>query len=198
MTTALHKLQTQRIYWQLLCLALTLLAFILASAIVNAAANVQIKIKPLSSATTAPMSLASKDTQEFQGSVEDLLSKTALSDLYLILNYTPDTVVAQTERFITRLTPSTRQTRTSELLVQANTAREANFSLRFDLIEVKDGISVSFPSSPDQPYTVKLAGNLIRLRNGIPPIRVTTSYVLSYLKAPNGVFYVDSVRTLSK
>lgn len=96
----------------------------------------------------------------------------ALGDIGLLLNWTPESVIVQHQRFLNRMTPSIYAEQNVQLLQQAETFRV-------------DGVTQSF--FPDQTKVsgnnqVRVAGTLVRWTGEKETLRMKVAYVVTYSK----------------
>lgn len=95
----------------------------------------------------------------------------ALGDVGLLLNWTPESVLVQHQRFLNRITPALYAEQNVQLLQQAETFRV-------------DGVTQSF--FPDQTKLaegrVRVTGTLVRWVGEKETLRMRVAYVVSYSK----------------
>jgi hypothetical protein len=124
---------------------------------------------------------------EIRGTSQEYLVNLALSDVSLITNFTPDTVISQYERFLNRTTEATYAS-------QGPALRDEAKKLRTDA-----ATQAFFPNdkttvTPDGTR-VEVSGTLIRWMADREVVRQPITYVLTY-SVFRGYFHVKSVQTL--
>jgi type IV conjugative transfer system protein TraE len=120
---------------------------------------------------------------ELRGTNAEYVANLGLSDLTLILNFTPDNVISQHQRFLNRLTEELYGTQRENLLAQAEDYKRRSYTQAF----YTSGVKVSSDSS-----TVEITGTQIRWIGG-KDIRTTVTYVLTY-KSYKGFMHVSDLR----
>lgn len=169
--------------WKAATFALGVVCAILAFALVQSARNASVVL--------LPYELATMDKQmrlplngEIKGTSSEYVANIALADLSLILNFTPENVITQHQRFLNRLTDSLHGTQREPLLAQADEMKRRNVTQAFFPSEVK--------VSPDAT-TAQVSGTQIRYTGGKETMRQNITYVISY-KVYKGYMHVSDLR----
>jgi hypothetical protein len=123
---------------------------------------------------------------EIRGTSNEYLVNTALSDLALVTNFTPDTVVTQYERFLNRTTESLFANQNATLRAEAKKLRTDATTQAF------------FPNERTRVLAdgtrVEVSGTLIRWIADREIVRQPMTYVVTY-SVFRGFFHVSDVRT---
>lgn len=120
---------------------------------------------------------------EMRGTNAEYLANLGLSDLTLILNFTPDNVISQHQRFLNRLTEDLYGQQRETLLAQAEDFRRRAITQAFYTSNIK----VSADSTK-----VEITGTQIRWIGG-KDNRTSVTYVLTY-KSFKGFMHVSDLR----
>lgn len=108
---------------------------------------------------------------ELRGTSFEYMANMALSDLSLILNFTPDNVISQHQRFLNRVTEELYGTQNSALLAQAQEYKGRALTQSFYPTSVK--------VSPDSTQ-VEVSGTQLRWVGGKESVRSSVTYVVTY------------------
>lgn len=123
---------------------------------------------------------------EIRGTSNEYLANTAASDIGLITNFTPDTVVTQYERFLNRTTESLYGSQAASLRVEAKKLKAESTTQAF------------FPSDKTRVLSsgsqVEVGGTLIRWIGDREILRQPMTYVVTYTSF-RGYFHVADIRT---
>lgn len=123
---------------------------------------------------------------ELRGTSSEYMANLALADLGLILNFTPDNVISQHQRFLNRLTEELYGTQRENLLAQASEYKQRSITQAF----YPESVKVSTDSTK-----VELIGTQIRWIGG-KDIRTPVTYILTY-KSYKGFAHVSDLRQKS-
>lgn len=172
--------------WKFAAFALAVSTGMLAVALVYQARNLPVVLVPhdLASSTsrmTVPLN------GELRGTSFEYLANTALSDLSLILNFTPDNVLTQHQRFMNRLTESLYGQQREELLAQAAIFKSRAVTQSFYPTDVK--VSSDFKK-------VEVTGTQLRWVGGKESVRSTVTYYVTYSMF-KGFLHVTDLRQKS-
>lgn len=156
--------------WKFAAIALAMVSGVLAFALVYQARNLPVVLIPHDLAThdksmTVPLN------GQLRGTSHEYMANTALSDLSLVLNFTPDDVVMQHRRFLNRLTESLYGQQRELLLAQAEEFRKRAVTQSFYPLDVK--VSSDFKK-------VEVTGTQLRWVGGKESVRSTVKYYLTY------------------
>lgn len=171
--------------WRMASLLLGATTAFLACALIYQAQNMPTVLVPFDFATSKG-NVTVNTNGSLRGTSNEYLVNLALSDLSLITNFTPDTVVVQYERFLNRLTESLFGS-------QRDALREEAQSLR------KDGATQAFfPNertkvAADQSVVI-VSGTLVRWKGDREIVRQPATYHISY-SVFKGYFRVKSIVT---
>lgn len=124
---------------------------------------------------------------ELRGTSFEYLSNAALSDLSLILNFTPDNVISQHQRFMNRLTEGLYGDQREKLLAEAQTFKSRAVTQSFYPTDVK--VSSDFKR-------VEVTGTQLRWVGGKESVRSTVTYVVTYSMF-KGFLHVSDLRQKS-
>ncbi|MCC5609603.1 type IV conjugative transfer system protein TraE [Nostoc sp. CHAB 5834] len=125
---------------------------------------------------------------ELRGTSYEYMANTALSDLSLILNFTPENVISQHQRFLNRTTEELNGQQRETLLAQADEYKRRNLTQSFFPTNVK----VSSDST-----SVEVYGTQIRWVGGKETLRTPINYVLTY-RVFKGYMHVSDLRQKSE
>lgn len=169
--------------WKFATFALALVTGFLSFALVYQARNLPVVLIPHDLATT-DKSMQVPLNGQLRGTSHEYMSNAALSDLSLILNFTPDNVKTQYLRFMNRLTESTYGVQREILLAQAEEFRSRAVSQSFYPGEVK--VSSDFKR-------VEVTGTQLRWVGGKESVRSTVTYYVTYSMF-KGYLHVSDLR----
>lgn len=169
--------------WKATTLVVSVLCAFLAWTTVQLARNQTVVLVPHNLATdTGRMAVASNG--EIRGTSSEYLANTALSDLALITNFTPDNVLTTYKRFLNRLTEPLFASQEGRLLAQAAEYKSRGVSQSFFPVEVK--------TTPDGRQ-MEVTGTLVQSISGKEINRLKMTYVISY-QSYKGFLHVSDVR----
>lgn len=168
--------------WRSAFFAVSAVAVILAVTFVQSVQNTPVVLVPHELAATNGR-LTVTTAGEIRGTSNEYTANTALADLGLILNFTPDNVVTQHKRFLNRVTESLYSSSGAQLLAQAELLKKDGITQSFH----PDGVEVS--SKGDKVY---VKGVQIRYRGTQELQRANLEYVLTY-KRYRGFFHVSDL-----
>ena len=173
--------------WKLATFTLAGLVVILTFALIHSARNASVILVPFELATSGK-EMRIPLNGEIRGTSSEYVANMALSDLSLILNFTPDSVLTQHQRFLNRVTEDLYATSQGEMIAQAKDFKAQNVTQSF------------FPSdvtvSPDGS-TAKVTGTQLRSMAGKEVMRSTLTYIVTY-KVFKGYMHVADLRPESK
>jgi type IV conjugative transfer system protein TraE len=173
--------------WRAATFALAGVMAILAYALVYQARNTPVLVVPHNfAAETGRMQVAVNG--ELRGTSVEYMANLALSDLGLILNFTPDNVISQHQRFLNRVTEDLYGTQREPLLAQADEYKRRAMTQSFFPEDVK------VSSKADK---VEITGTQIRWLGGKELLRNRVTYVVSY-KIYKGFAHVADLRQKSQ
>jgi hypothetical protein len=156
--------------WKTTSILLGCVVAFLSYSIVSQARNTPVVLVPYDLAS-AGTNVKVTTNGEIKGTSFEYLANLAMSDLSLILNYTPGNVLTQHQRFINRLTDSLAGTQGVDLLAQAKAQKEKGVTQSFFVSTIQ--------LSPDSTK-VEVVGNLIRWQGGKEVVNTPVTYVLTY------------------
>lgn len=156
--------------WKFAAIALSLVSGVLAFALVYQARNLPVVLIPHDLATQ-DKSMTVPLNGQLRGTSHEYMANAALSDLSLVLNFTPDDVLMQHKRFLNRLTESLHGQQRELLLAQAEEFRKRGVTQSFYPLDVK--VSSDFKK-------VEVTGTQLRWVGGKESVRSTVTYTLTY------------------
>jgi len=169
--------------WRAAAFTLAAVVAFLAWALMYQARNNPVVLVPFELATSGKnMKVAVNG--ELRGTSQEYMANTAMSDLTLILNFTPDNVVSQHQRFLNRVTEDLFATQRDNLLAQADEYKRRVMTQSF----YPDSVKVSTDST-----RVEISGTQIRWMSGKETLRSRVTYVLTY-KISQGYLHVADLR----
>jgi type IV conjugative transfer system protein TraE len=168
--------------WKYASFVLGAVVVLLAHALISQARNAPVVLVPFELATsTGKMNVSVNG--EMRGTSSEYLANLGLSDLTLILNFIPDNVISQHQRFLNRLTDELFGQQRENLLAQAEDYKNRSITQSF----YTSGIKVSADSTK-----VEISGTQVRWVGG-KDIRTNVTYVLTY-KSFKGFMHVSDLR----
>lgn len=173
--------------WKFATFALGLVVVALSGALIHQQRNTPIILVPHEMASSGGR-VTVMTNGEIRGTSQEYLANTALSDLTLILNFTPDNVVTQTSRFLNRVTDDLYGRQRDTLLAQASEFKSRSVTQTF------------FPSDirvSDSGNRVVVEGSQVRWVGSRETIRTKISYVITY-KVYKGYLHVADLRQESE
>lgn len=169
--------------WKFAAFSLGIVAGFLAIALVYQARNLPVVLLPHDLATS-DKSMQVPLNGQLRGTSHEYLANAALSDLSLILNFTPDNVETQYRRFLNRLTESLHGQQRETMLAQADDFRRRAVTQSFYPSDVR--------VSPD--FTkVEVSGTQLRWVGGKESVRAAVTYQVTYSMF-KGFLHVSDLR----
>lgn len=173
--------------WRFATFSLAAVLLVLVYALIYQARNTPVLVIPHDFASAnGRMQVAVNG--EIRGTSAEYMANLALSDLSLILNFTPDNVITQHQRFLNRVTEDLYGTQREALLAQADEYKRRAMTQSFFPEDVK----VSQKSDK-----VEVSGTQIRWMGGKEVLRNRVTYVVTY-KIYKGFAHVADLRQKSK
>lgn len=173
--------------WRTASFLLGGVALFLAYMLVYQARNTPVVLVPFELASSnAKMTVPTNG--ELRGTSFEYMANTALSDLHLILDFTPDNVISQTTRFLNRATEDLYGQQSEVLLAQAAEYKKSAMTQSFH----PDNVRVSSDSTK-----VEVSGTQIRWIGGKETMRTPITYVLTY-RVYKGYLHVADLRPKSE
>lgn len=169
--------------WKMTTLVLAGLVVFLVFALISQGRNTPVVLVPYDLASSAGR-VTVNTNGEIRGTSSEYMANTALSDLSLILNFTPDNVVTQHQRFLNRLTETLYGSQREALLAQADELKRKAITQSFFPDEVR--------VMPDGSK-IEVSGTQIRYQGGKETLRSKVTYFISY-KVFKGYMHVSDVR----
>ena len=108
---------------------------------------------------------------ELRGTSFEYMANTGLSDLTLILNFTPENVISQHQRFLNRVTDELYGTQNTRLLAEAENFKKRAITQSFYPSAIK--------VSPDSTQ-VEITGTQLQWIGGKESVRSTVTYIITY------------------
>lgn len=156
--------------WRTATFVLAAVVAFLAYSLVSQQRNTPVVLVPFELATSG-RNMQVTTSGELRGTSSEYMANMGLSDLGLILNFTPDNVISQHMRFLNRLTEQLYGQQRENLLAQADDYRRRSMTQSFYPRDVK----VSTDSTK-----VSITGTQIRWIGGKESARSTVTYELTY------------------
>lgn len=172
--------------WRTAALLLSAVIAFLVYALVYQARNTPVVLVPFELATSNK-SMKVAVNGEIKGTSFEYMANTAMSDLSLILNFTPDNVISQHQRFLNRVTEELYGQQRENLLAQADEYKRRAMTQSF----YPSGVQVSSDST-----RVEVSGTQIRWMGGKETLRSKVTYVLTY-QVYKGYAHVSDLRQKS-
>lgn len=169
--------------WRLASIVLATTVLFLAFALVYQTRNNPVVLVPFDLATTGTRVKVSVNG-ELRGTSSEYMANAGLSDLTLILNFTPDNVVMQHQRFLNRLTEELFGQQRANLLAQADEHKRKAESQSF----YPTGIKVS-----EDATKVEITGTQLRWVGGKESVRSNVTYIVTY-SVFKGYLHVSDLR----
>lgn len=157
--------------WRLSTLVLASVVVLQACFLVSIARNTPVTLVPYDLASGSERVKVSVNG-ELRGTSSEYMANIGLSDLTLILNFTPDNVISQHQRFLNRVTEDLYGNQSSKLLSEAETFKRRGITQSFSPTSIK--------VSPDSS-SVEITGTQLQWTGGKESVRTTSTYVLTYL-----------------
>lgn len=172
--------------WRLTAFFAWALVAVLAFSLVYQSRNTPVVLVPYDlAANNGRMQVAGGG--EIRGTSLEYMANVALSDLSLILDFTPDNVLLQHRRFLNRMTESLYGQQSAEIQGAAEDLKRRGVTQSFNPTDVKllkDGTRV------------EVTGTQIRYQGGKETVRSNVTYVLTY-KVFKGYMHVADLRQKS-
>lgn len=169
--------------WRAAALALAGVVAFLAWALTYQARNSPVVLIPFELATSGTKMQVAVNG-ELRGTSQEYLANAAMSDLSLILNFTPDNVVSQHQRFLNRVTEELYATQRGPLLAQAQEYKRRAMTQSFYPSDVK--VSASGTKA-------EVRGTQIRWMSGKETLRTPVTYIVTY-KSYKGYLHIADLR----
>ncbi len=169
--------------WRMATFVLSGVVAVLAFSLVSQARNTPVVLVPYDLAANGK-NMTVTTNGEIRGTSVEYMANIGLADLALILNFTPDNVLSQTQRFLNRTTESLYGAQRETLLAQAAEFKSRNVSQSFYPADVKLSADGS---------RVEIVGTQIRWMGGKDTFRQKVTYILSY-KVFKGFLHIADLR----
>ena len=169
--------------WRAATVLLGLVVGVLAIALVIQSRATPLTLVPASFATSQG-NITIEPTKDYSESSPDYLAQIALGDLALVLNWTPDNVEVQHQRFMNRMTPELYAEQNVAMMTQAAEFKANSTTQSFYPTDTR----VSSKGSQ-----VVVDGTLVRWTGEKESIRVKVTYTLTYAKS-RGYAHVSSLK----
>lgn len=169
--------------WRLASILLGLVVGVLSIALVMQSQATPMILVPANFASSdGPIKI--QPTKDYSESSPDYLAQTALGDLALVLNFTPEDVEVQTQRFLNRMTPELYADQNVTMVTQALEFKSNSTTQSFYPSTTKVGSKGS---------TVVVDGTLVRWTGEKESIRAKVVYTVTYAKT-KGYAHVASLK----
>lgn len=169
--------------WKYSALMLSGVVAFLAYALVYQARNTPVALVPYELAATQTRVKVSGNN-EIRGTSAEYMANLAMGDLAQILNFTPENVLTQHQRFLNRVTDELYASQKDKLTADATDLRKRGITQSFYPMEVK----VSSDSSK-----VEVSGTQVRWSGSTELMRTSMTYYLTY-KVKNQYMQVSDLR----
>lgn len=169
--------------WRFASFTLAAVVAILLYTVVYQSRNTPVVLVPFDLATQGK-SMSVSVNGELRGTSTEYMANTALSDLTLILNFTPDNVITQHKRFLNRVTEELYGQQSAALLAQADDHKSHAASQSFYPTSIK-----VTPTTNE----VEIAGTQIRWVGSRESVRSFVTYVVTY-SVYKGYLHVSDLR----
>ena len=169
--------------WRLSAMVLAGVVAFLSYALVYQARNTPVILVPYDLAVSNKTMQVSTNG-ELRGTSYEYMANTGLSDLTLILDFMPDNVISQHQRFLNRVTEELYGQQRENLLAQADEFKRKAITQSF----YPSGIKVSGDSTK-----VEISGTQIRWMGGKETLRTNVVYILTY-QVFKGYLHVSDLR----
>ncbi|MBC8737243.1 hypothetical protein F6X40_10530 [Paraburkholderia sp. UCT31] len=168
--------------WKFACLALGAVCAGLTFGLVYQARNSPVVLVPFNFATMDGKQTVSPNGN-FADASPDYLAQIALGDLALVLNWTPDDVLVQYQRFLNRMTPDLYAEQNVSMLAEANDYRTTGTTQSF------------YPTGAraTSKNEVIVDGTLVRWTGEKESLRMKATYTISYTPF-KGFLHVSGLR----
>lgn len=175
--------------WKTATFVVGAVAAVLAFALISSTKNTPIVLLPHQAATDQKMTVPLNG--EIKGTSVEYLANTALSDLSLILNFTPDNVLLQHQRFLNRVTEELYGLTSKELMAQAASLKTDDVTQSFYPQDVQ------IKSMDNSSATMTVTGKQIRFLAGKTTMRSDVKYEIKY-KMFKGYLHVADLKQINK
>jgi type IV conjugative transfer system protein TraE len=169
--------------WRFASFTLAGVVAVLLYTVVYQSRNTPVVLVPFELATQGK-SMSVSVNGELRGTSFEYMANTGLSDLTLILNFTPDNVVSQHLRFLNRVTEELYGQQRESLLAQAEEFKGRAASQSFYPTSIK--------VNPDSNQ-VEIAGTQIRWVGSRESVRSAVTYIVTY-SVFKGYLHVSDLR----
>lgn len=169
--------------WRAASVLLGLVVGILAIALVMQSRAAPLTLVPMNFATSTG-NLKIQPTKDYSESSPDYLAQISLGDLGLVLNWTPENVVVQHQRFLNRMTPELYADENVRLMAQADEFKSSSTTQSFYPTTTKVSTSGS---------VVVVDGTLVRWTGEKESVRAKVIYTITYAKS-GGYAHVASLK----
>lgn len=169
--------------WRAASVLLGLVVGILAIALVMQSRATPLTLVPMDFATSSG-NVTIQPTKDYSESSPDYLAQIALGDLSLVLNWTPENVEVQHQRFLNRMTTELYAEQNVSMMTQAAEFKTSSTTQSFYPGRTKVGSKGS---------QVIVEGTLVRWTGEKESIRVKVIYTISYAKF-KGYAHVASLK----
>lgn len=169
--------------WRAASVLLGMVVGILAIALVMQSRATPLTLVPMEFATSSG-NITIEPTKDYSASSPDYLAQIALGDLALVLNWTPENVEVQHQRFLNRMTPGLYAEQNIEMMGEAGNFKRTSTTQSFYPGTTRVGSKGS---------QVVIEGTLVRWTGEKESIRVKAIYTISYAKF-RGYAHVASLK----
>lgn len=170
--------------WKMATASLAVICTMLAYGLVKQANDKPVVLLPYESAISAGDKMVIPTNGSFKNMDISYIGNIAYADIGLLLNYVPENVIKQRNRFITRLTADTATTFRQPLQDEAIKLKNEGKSQSFAPLDI-----VVLPNTGQ----VRLTGKLIRTLGGQVVLNTTITYLLTY-KSSQGYLHVSEIK----
>jgi type IV conjugative transfer system protein TraE len=170
--------------WRAASVLLGLVVGILAIALVMQSRATPLTLVPMDFATSKGGPITIQPTKDYSESSPDYLAQIALGDLALVLNWTPENVEVQHQRFLNRMTTELYAEQNVSMLTQAAEFKSSSTTQSFYPSTTRVGTKGS---------QVIVEGTLVRWTGEKESIRAKVIYTISYAKF-RGYAHVASLK----
>jgi type IV conjugative transfer system protein TraE len=169
--------------WRAASVLLGLVVGILSIALVMQSRATPLTLVPYDFATSKG-NITVQPTKDFSESSPDYLAQLALGDLALVLNWTPENVELQHQRFLNRMTPELYAEQNVAMMTQAVEFKSNSTTQSFYPTTTKVG---------NKGSQVVVEGTLVRWTGEKESVRVHVTYTITYAKT-RGFAHVASLK----
>lgn len=169
--------------WRFASFTLAAVVAILSYALIYQSRNTPVVLVPYDLAVS-DKTMAVPVNGELRGTSYEYMANTALSDLTLILNFTPDNVITQHQRFLNRVTEELYGQQRETLLAQADDYKRHTITQSFYPLSIK--------VNPESTV-VEITGTQLRWTGGKETVRSSVTYLVTYTVF-KGYLHVSDLR----